>query len=239
MQILEKLFECIQPDFHQLKLLRLVCRHWRDATLVMWRTTTLLKIIPDPGHFRKNELSGFLIPDLIEELKSPRMLFKIDTVPFVSYKIQNFEIEVSACFDLPGATEFWDLVGPLMEYLCLDNCQFFANGDIITLLVNKTPNLQVLALKKVKSRPFKSETKIGPQQNPTKFQKLHTLVLVDSNFDNLEDLLPVTPELTVTEIFLQNTIYRYCSFYNSKIIEIIRPSKAFRQAVYLMIAHTD
>lgn len=112
----------------------------------------MLIFISDPGIFAENICKGVLVSDFMREYMNPKSEFKFALVPFTSYKVHKFRIDITTCFHGEEAKQFWNTIGPLMTYLHFQQCYFTTMHDsyFATFLLQKVSNVKHLVLTKVK-----------------------------------------------------------------------------------------
>lgn len=171
MQIFENIIKYVNPDFEELKQLRLVSKVWLEGTLPRWRKkTAVIKIIPSRKWLQehKSEVNGHLLSNWVNEDKEK--FYNFSRIRFTNYKLVGFEFgpslfdenrhslvlslpqEKAAEAKLTGLLNtFWLLFGQETEYIEFKKCTFYLTTDktLEEVLLGKFQGLKRIVLSEV------------------------------------------------------------------------------------------
>lgn len=172
LQIFENIIEYVNPNFEELKQLRLVSKVWLEGTLPRWRRkTAAIKIIPSRQWLQKHksEVNGHnLLSNWVNEDKEK--FYNFDRIRFANYKLVGFEFgpslfdenvhslvpslpqEKAAEAKLTGLLKtFWLLFGQETEYIEFKKCTFYSTRKktLEEVLLRKFQGLKRIVLSEV------------------------------------------------------------------------------------------
>lgn len=111
----------------------------------------MLTISPEAPILSDDNAENLGEPKNVEDTFPVNHFYKIKSVPFTCYKLRKCVINVFSAFDSERGNGFWQQIGPLLNYIQFQQCQFVAENerDVVQLLIHKTPNLKELAIENI------------------------------------------------------------------------------------------
>ncbi len=157
-QVVDQIVKHLNPDFEQLKILRLVSKVWTQVTHHHWRTSAaVLTLIPEPPTFSISKYeTGVPVSKFMKEFNDPQSHFQLSQKPFSKYKLKDFTLDLEVCTEQDNtALKFCNAIGPLIESVHLYKCLFKRSESEdnpnaicprVRFLIQMIPNLQHLVL---------------------------------------------------------------------------------------------
>lgn len=219
LQLVQKVFTLLQPDLEDLKVIRQVCKCWYDVAFDMWRKKGILKLTETKDcvliqEDKKNGGVGLSMVEFLERFEDPDDPYDLAGSPYSKYSFHEMTIDMSIC-DEEGTKckRFWDGVGPLIEHLHLNKCNFMV-GQFMAfeqMLLEKLPNLSSLAITDTgrvilpsSQQPYEQRdqalqrVKVMKDKNFGEHGSLKTLKVYGGLPVKLRKLVALTPNLVVS-----------------------------------------
>lgn len=162
-----------------------------------WRKSAVLVLKPDHTIFAQDNLNGKHVSEFLYEYLSG----DFNENPFASYKLTGMTIDLIACNQDVTSRTFWTNIGPMMEFLCIENCKLisYTSLSFARLVVKNLPNLREIIISGVITEQQSAESETNTRPIGRSHYNLQKITIINSDID-LTDVFAKCKYVTVINI---------------------------------------